>query len=502
VSRVSLPLAACAALVAGCAREHDVRTIVLVSLDTVRADHLGCYGNARVRTPALDALAADGVRFDQAMTAAPTTLASHLSIFTGTYPHTHGAARNGFTVAPENVTLAELLRDAGWRTAAFLGSFALDRRFGIDQGFEHYDQRFDVGVDGTHEQAQRRAGAVTDAALAWLDRERPGDSFLFVHYFDAHAPYEPPAPFDALYARPGGPQRSTLADVDVAVRAQQRRATGRELGAEAVIRGGLSREHVERADGVAEPADLDLAALYAGEVSYVDRELGRLLEGLRARGRLEKALVVVLADHGETFAEHGDVWNHGLWVYETTVRVPLLVRTYGEGQHALAPRVVTEPVSTIDVLPSVCALLGVEPPRAVEGVSLVPWMRGEERAGTESARGPIYCEATQPPSVEGGAWANDRKPKCVRSGTCKLVHAPYLELTQLFDLAADPGERSNLHGKANGCDAPSLERELGSWRAAAKPLPSRFDPSQTLETLRRLRELGYSEGDPQGDGRR
>lgn len=500
-----LALAAC-----GHETEHAYRTIVLVSLDTVRADHLGCYGNPRVRTPNLDALAKDGVRFDQAMTAAPTTLASHLSIFTGTYPHSHGVARNGFTVAPQNETLAEVLRAAGYRTAAFLGSFALDKRFGIDQGFEHYDQDFSIGIDATHEQEQRRASAVTDAALDWLEKEKPGDSFLFVHYFDAHAPYEPPPPFDSMYARPGGPKHATLNDVDAAVRAQQKRACGKEAGLQAVIQKGLTRELVEGADGHAQAADEDLAALYAGEVSYVDQELGRLLEGLRRDGRLENALVIVLADHGETFAEHGDFWNHGLWVHETSVHVPLIVRAYATGAGAIAPRVVTESVSTIDVLPSMCALLGLATPTTAEGISLVPWIRGQDPVLSRGShteirreRGPIFCEATQPPSVEGGKWANDNKPKCVRWGSCKLIYAPYLGLTQFFDLSTDPGERTNLHGMPVDCVERTFASELANWRALAKPLPSRFDPAQTLETQRKLRGLGYSEGDAapeNGDG--
>lgn len=501
-SLVALAVAVSLGFTGACSRQPAVRTVVLVSIDTLRADHLGCYGSTRARTPRIDELAQGGVRFDQVMTAAPTTLASHLSIFTGNYPHRHGVARNGFVVAPENVTLAERLRDAGYRTAAFLGSFALDRRFGIDQGFEHYDQRFDVAIDATHEQEQRRASAVTDATLAWIDREKPGASFLFVHYFDVHAPYEPPPPFDSMYAREGGPRTATLADVDAAVRAQQVRAGVRPIGSQGAIRGGLSRELVERADGAAQTADVDLAALYAGEVSYVDQELGRLLDGLRERGRLENALVVVLSDHGETFAEHGDFWNHGLWVYETTVRVPWIVRSFGAGAHALAPRVVLPPVSTVDVLPTVCELIGLPAPANTDGVSLVEWARGGERCADGSRlldRGPVFCEATQPPGVEVAPWANDRKAKCVREGDCKLVEAPYLGLAQLFDLEADPSERNPMDPAqpitVSACDAKALREELDRWRKGAKPLPSRFDPRQTLETQRKLRELGYSEGD-------
>lgn len=465
--------------------------VILISLDTVRADHLGCYGREGARTPHLDALAARGVRFEQAMTAATTTLASHTSLFTGTYPHTHGVARNGFTVSPENVTLAERLREAGFATAAFLGSFALDRRFGVNQGFDVWDQRFDVAVDGTHEQEQRKAGAVTDAALAWVEREQPSRFLLFAHYFDAHQPYEPPPPFDTAFTRSGAPRKATLADVDAVIRAQQARTTGTARGAARTIVGGLDAALLDSADGQALPADEDLAALYAGEIAYVDQEVGRLLDGLEQRGLLEDALVVVFADHGETFAEHADYWNHGLWTYETTAHVPLIVAARGNGAQGLAPCSVPEPVSTVDVFPTVCDLLGLEMGR-VDGVSQAPWMRGEWHR-----RGPIFCEATQPASVERPRtpttpWENALKAQCVRSGAWKLVLAPYLGREELYDLGRDPGERVNLlQGGLRAHQHAELRSELDAFTRSARPLPSRFDPTQARETAEKLKRLGY-----------
>ena len=474
VSIVALALAACAPEAPR--PRGPYRHVVLVSLDTVRADHLGCYGAAGARTPNLDALAARGVLFEAASTAAPTTLASHVSILTGRPPHAHGVARNGFT------------------TAAFLGSFALDRRFGFDQGFAHFDDDFSLEVDGSRfDQDQRRAAEVTDAALAWLDRAEPEHAFLFVHYFDAHAPYDPPAPFAPAGLEPGLPAR-----IEAAVRAQQARAGAPPAGQEAVIRAGLSRELVCGADGEPQAADRELAALYAGEVAYVDREVGRLLEGLRARGVLDDALVLVLADHGETFHEHGDFWNHGLAVYETTVHVPLIVA----GKGLAAGTRVAQPVSTIDVAPSVLELCGLPAPARAEGVSLVRALRGApfERGAT------VACEATQPPSVEAGErWPNARKAKCVRKGPFKYVVTPYLGLEELYDLSADPGERRNLLA---GCGPPpadggveglpdlvrGLRAALDAYERAADPLPSRFDRSQLEETLRKLKGLGYVEG--------
>lgn len=489
-------------LLAACAREPrgPYRHVVLISLDTVRADHLGCYGRRDARTPSLDALAARGVLFEAAATAAPTTLASHVSILTGVPPHAHGVARNGFTVHADNEMLPELLAREGYTTAAFLGSFALDRRFGFDQGFAHFDDEFPLAVDGArYDQDQRRAEEVTDAALAWIDRAEPEHAFLFVHYFDAHAPYDPPPGFAPAGVEPGIPAR-----IEAAVRAQQVRAGGAALGQQAVIRDGLTRELVCGADGEALAADRELAALYAGEIAYLDREVGRLVEGLRARGMLEDALVVVLADHGETFHEHGDFWNHGLAVYETTAHVPLIV----VGKGLAAGGRVSEPVSTIDVAPSVLELVGLPRPARAQGVSFVPALRGEvfERLRT------VDCEATQPPAVETGErWPNARKAKSVRMGSFKYVRTPYLGLEELYDLAADPGERRNLLA---GCgpapvdtgveDFPNLVTALRSamdgLEHAADPLPSRFDRSQLEETIERLRGLGYVEGAEGGEG--
>jgi len=193
----------------GCGR-HDygdtARHVVLISLDTTRRDHIGCYQRSAVATPHIDRFAAEGLRCNNHLTPATTTLASHASMFTGKYPQNHGVPRNGFVLHRENPLLAEILGAAGFRTAGFLGSFALDSRFGIARGFEHYDQEFDIffGEDGA-DQNQRRATAVTDAVDAYLDRARGADRrFLFVHYFDPHQPYDPPAEYAARYVSPSG----------------------------------------------------------------------------------------------------------------------------------------------------------------------------------------------------------------------------------------------------------------------------------------------------------
>jgi arylsulfatase A-like enzyme/Flp pilus assembly protein TadD len=288
--------------------------ILLVTLDTTRADRIGCYGYAPASTPVLDRLAAGGVRFAEAVTVAPETLPAHATLLTGLLPWNHGIRINSESrLGSQHVSLAKVARARGYQTAAFVSAFVLDARFGLDQGFDHYDDRVDTTKGGAFASGvnERRAGSTTDAALAWLrsrDRSRP---FLaWVHYFDAHAPYEPPEPFASRF--PG--------------------------------------------------------AAYDGEIAYVDAQLGRLLEGLDATGARDKTLVIVVGDHGESLGDHGER-THSVFLYRSAVRVPLVFWSPG-----LFPRpevVDGTIVSLADLAPTLLDLLGVEEPPTRDGVSLL-----------------------------------------------------------------------------------------------------------------------------------
>jgi arylsulfatase A-like enzyme len=484
--------------------EGPYRHLVLISLDTTRADHLSCYGQdgagaPRVATPRLDRLAQAGTRFADVTAAAPTTLASHTSLMTGTWPHTHGVVRNGFKVNEQNVMLAELLRQQGFHTAGFLGSFALESRFRFDQGFDWFDETFDILVDGSADQNQRLAEDVTAAALAHVDEVKDDAErlFLFLQYFDPHAPYGPPVS--------QGAPRTDMVQVDAAVRAHQRAITGgQDFGHSDSINHGLvgpRRQLVGAAAGTPLAEDKLLAEAYAGEVAYMDLCLGRFLDGLEARGLLKDTLVVVTADHGETFWEHHDFWNHGLWLYQTTVHVPLIV-VLPDGRGA--GRSVDTPVSNIDVVPTLCELLGLELPQRNEGVSLVPFLDGKS-----FDRGAVFSEATQPGPASGverpGKWGNLYKPRAVRRGPWKYIISPYNKVEQLFHLGDDPQERTDL--LAQGAKVGpgrvklvnELRAELAAWQDSARTLPSSFDRSQYAETVERLKAMGYAgSGDSEG----
>jgi choline-sulfatase len=313
--------------------------LVLVTLDTVRADHLGAYGSRAAVTPALDRLAREGVRFAQASSQVPLTLPSHATILSGLLPPHHGLRNNGAGTFPEGpATLATLLSGAGFRTAAFVGSFVLDHRFGLGRGFGVYDDEIirDPGA-GTALEAERPGREVMDRALAWLGQPVGADAgkpfFLWIHLYDAHAPYEPPSPWRERH--PGRP--------------------------------------------------------YDGEISVVDEQVGRLLQELARRSLADRTVVAVAADHGEGLGEHGEQ-THGLLLYEPTLRVPLLVR----GPGLPAGTVVRTPVSLVDLAPTLAGLLGhplpAPPGRPLDGRDLSAALRG----GKEPAAADVYAETRYP----------------------------------------------------------------------------------------------------------
>jgi len=390
--------------------------------------------------------------------------------------------------------MAEVLGQAGFQTLAVIGSFALESLFGLDQGFARYDEEFGLEYKpGLYDQNQRRAAAVTTRSLELVDEAlRQGGStslFLFAHYFDPHTPYDPPGwALEAQGLEAG--DRADLKEVAGVVMDQQERAAGVRLGPRWVFSNGLRAELLDGAAGEPAAGDERLARLYDAELRYLDAEVARLIDGLEERGILEDTLLVVTGDHGETFWEHGDFWNHGLGVYQTTLHVPLLLRLPGA---AGAGEVVELPVSTLDVLPTVCGLLGVSCPRAAAGVDLGPSLDGGKLPQRV-----IISEATQPVGeVERGqSWPNSLKAKAVRKGPWKYILTPYLgNREELYDLRVDPGELRNLLGEGD-VDAAELASELRGelerWAATYSPLPSRFNSAQTDSILERLEALGYA----------
>jgi arylsulfatase A-like enzyme/Tfp pilus assembly protein PilF len=291
--------------------------VVLITLDTLRADHLGAYGSKDVRTPNLDQLARDGVVFEQAMTTAPLTLPAHSSMLTGQFPPRHGVRDNGgFFLGPEQVTLAEVLSTQGFNTGATVGAFVLDSKWGLDQGFAAYQDDFDLtNIKAMSLASVKRPGnEVVDLALKWMDGVGDQRFFSWIHMYDPHAPYESPEPYRSDYK--GHP--------------------------------------------------------YRGAIAFTDAQVGRVLTYLKDRGLDDHTIVIVAGDHGEGLGEHGEE-THGFFVYESSMHVPMIVRAPLEG---MGGRRVAQPVRTVDIMPTVLDLLQIPAPDGLAGVSLTPLLAG------------------------------------------------------------------------------------------------------------------------------
>ncbi|MFT5058797.1 MAG: arylsulfatase A-like enzyme [Planctomycetota bacterium] len=482
--------------------------VILISLDTLRADHIGAYGNSSDLTPTIDSLAESGITFDNVLAPAPTTLASHTSMLTGQYPQTHGVVRNGYPVHADNVTLAERLKQEGFHTAAFLGSFALDSSFGLDQGFEVYDETFNMKVEGGRDQNQRRANQVTDAALEHLARVKDDADrlFFFVHYFDAHLPYEPELKMAKRYTVDENVVRIDDHQIDAIVRRRHKAQLGLKkgddrFGLNKTVVQGLSADHLSKADGKPFAIERVPASLYNAEVATVDAAIAKLLGGLAQQGILDDCLIILTGDHGETFWEHGDSWNHGLWLYRTTTHLPWIMSWRGApwkpGTRIPAPS------STVDLAPTLCALLGIPVLEALDGMDWGPVFEGQA-----FERGPVFSVATQPldPQLERASphWANAHKPHAVQLGPWKLIDSKYNSVQELFHLGQDPGERNNLLAGENLQEEVKAAFEqlsglLIEFRASARPLPSQFDARQSIGIAARLQAMGYGDKDTAGD---
>ena len=439
--------------------------IVLISIDTLRADHLGSYGNERVETPRIDAFASEGVLFEQHVSVAPVTLPSHTSLMTGTYPRTHGTPRNGFIVDESNTLLAERLRDAGFTTAGFVSAVPLASSFGFAQGFDSYDEPVRRVLGNDRDPAiTRRADWMTDRVLQWLDEggAQAERLFVFVHYFDVHYPYENGEPWDSMYRDEDMPDAGgSMQDL------HRLRRAFRRSDPEAA---GLSRAR---------------AAAYAGGVTWTDGQIGRLLDGLAERGLLDRSLVILTSDHGETMDSHPEeLWDHGLTLFEETMHVPLILRFPSGWQ---AGRRVSQLVANIDLAPTLLEWLSLPPLEEASGTSFAPLVAG----GTLPPRAPVFLEAMEPSDklADAGAlrWRNERKRRAARSQQWKLLFQPWNGEVRAYDLLLDPGETVPL---APGAPEPrQLQLDLEEW--AAGPVRPERREALDPETREQLRALGY-----------
>jgi len=399
----------------GAASTHNV---LLITLDTTRADHLGCYGFAQARTPRLDALAASGVRFARVYAPAPLTLPSHASIMSGLYPVRHGVRNNGHDLPSGIAMLAPTLKARGFATAAFVSSFSVDSRFGLGRGFDVYDDTFNADQPLKGANAERRAEETFARFSRWFAGAGGKRFFVWIHYYDPHLPYDPPAAY----------------------------------------------------------RDVPSGDLYDGEIAYMDHYVGAVLDLLGERGLLDKTLVVVAGDHGEGLGAKVER-GHGIFLYEETLRVPLIVNDRAVFRQ---PRVVESSVRLVDVAPTILETIGLGRDAAgMQGQSLVPSMRGRDAGDLDALVETFYPR-------ENFGWS---ELVGLVSGRWKLIQSPRAEL---FDLGADPAERTNLLASA-AAKAAELGKRLEQEILRSSPGPgsgAAATPGRS-EDRERLRSLGY-----------
>ena len=347
--------------------------VILISIDTCRADYLSCYGYERRTTPNIDALAEEGILFENTVSPVPITLPAHGSMLSGTIPPYHGTHDNlDYYFSKNNVTLAEILKAEGFSTAAFVSAFIMDSQFGLDQGFDTYHDQFE-GVVHDINLEQRKAEETTRIAIEWLSEHASEKSFLFLHYYDPHIPYEPPAPFDSKFE--GNP--------------------------------------------------------YAGEVAYTDYYIGRFIDKLKELKLYDSSLIIITGDHGEMLGEHGER-SHMYFIYESAVKVPLIFKLPGRSR---AKRI-AQSVGLIDIVPTVCGLLGINSPADIQGKDLSAFFSGQGEKGAEERY--LYCESLLPTQYGCSPLLG------VTTGKWKYIQTTRPEL---YDLRTDPQESHNLFAK-------------------------------------------------------
>lgn len=412
--------------------------IVLITLDTTRADRMGFLGSKRGLTPNLDALARQAAVFTRAYSQVPLTTPSHATLLTGTYPQFNHVRDLGSPLAKDLPYLPEILRRHGYHTAAFVGSQVLDPKSasapGFDRGFDIYDAPFHgrrPGEDRYHS-VERRGMAVVEHALGWLNQHPRGPFFLWLHFYDPHDPYDPPPPFKARFA----------------------------------------------------------ASPYDGEIAYMDFAVGKLLSTLRTRGIYEQTLFVVVADHGEAFGEHGEI-SHGLFLYGDTLHVPLLIKLPGaDSVHLL----VESRVGLVDIAPTILQKFGITAPQPMQGSSLLPLMKVSTKAAgaitaasrPTAADRPEYAETDYPHRAFG--WSSLRS---WRAGKYLYIDAPEREL---YDQSADPQESHNL-----ARTAPAVADAMAAQLQAFRRKTTRAGGTQPVLTPRQaeqLQALGYVASGP------
>ncbi len=433
--------------------------VLLLGIDTLREDHTCSFESSGVRTPYMAALARDGIRFARCYATAPWTLPSFASIFTGQLPSHHEAIGGDYQQLDDrHTTIAERFSDAGYHTVGFMGVYYLTSAYNMEQGFNTNMRVPKVMTD------YDQASTITALSLEYSRRYGEGPFYLFTHYYDPHAPYAPPPPYDTIYYFDRDPRAPGPPILDTIMASQTLVDDNKETGMYDWLDGVTDWQYP--------------TAQYAAEVSYTDAQVGRLLAGLKEQGLYDDMLIVLVSDHGEHLIDHDIYFTHYL-PYQETIHVPLIVKL--PGNHG-GGRVVQEPVSTLDVLPTILEVAGLETPGDLAGRSLLPALLGEGEIGART----LLAEQGSSP---------DRFSKALVEWPWKLLYfrEGEIERLELYRLDTDPWERVDLFPQMPSV-AEAMSEKLWTYFDPEAPLtrsgesrPAELDEAER----RRLRSLGY-----------
>jgi len=429
----------------GSPTQTDRTNILIISIDTLRADHVSCYGYKYKTTPNLDRLALQGHRFHNAYTSIPTTLPAHASLFTSLYPRQLSVSRNGEKIPDGAATLAEILQVKGYATAAFISTIALNERYGLGQGFQIYD---DI-AEGT----QRPAEITITRAAEWLQDHCNDQFFLFVHLFDPHVPYAAPEAFRQRFHAP--PIKTPPVCGFIANPGQ------------------LTTDLINKTIGA-----------YDAEIAYADWAVGELLRKLEQLDLKNNTMVVVTSDHGESLGEllkrYGYAFDHGEFLYAHQLRIPMIICLPGVA-FSEKGLVHTNPVSIIDIMPTILDLLEIKPPEPIAGHSLIPIIRGKTEANNAVFSERRSFETAPKPFLRGKDYSIIEMERHLIFSTIRD--------SELYNLIDDPDEVSDLRQERNKIDI--LTSKLQIWREQYKPLFNRSSFEEDRGMIEQLRSLGY-----------
>lgn len=419
----------------------DSPSVLLIGIDTWRADHVGAYGYIRDTTPSIDRMAEQGARFRNAFSTTSWTLPSFHSILTGLYQGSHGVIDGQHRLAHRYNTFAEVLRERGYTTAGFISGTYLKRVFGFDQGFDVYEESV-TSASLMETYSDVTSPDLTEIVLPWIERNKARRFFLFIHYWDPHFDYIPPPPYDEMF------DPLYQGDID-----------GTDFLTSDRVNPEMDRRDLEH-----------IIALYDGEIRWTDWHIDRLFTKLEDLGLMSDMIVILVGDHGEEFFEHG-LKGHRSTLYNEVIHVPLILR----GPGVPPSTVFDSPVSTTDILPTVLAVLGLASPTPVDGESLIPIVSG--KAGGRESSTVVSELGYGMTAIVKGQW--------------KLIHDSALKTYELYDLGSDPRETENLLTK-EASKATELEQDLLAWlritrsRKITAPRALRDEA-----TIRELKSLGY-----------